>query len=212
MGKHLVLLPRTSAHLRASASGLFIALLLVCAAGFSALVRWPAQARTFGLQDAVERVRQEPWHQYAPIVLATAGALAVVALVYSMYRARRWRVEREINRVSLALQSTDPSMTDPPTDQRHFRNDVPPPLVQWVSGSRRGMPKLRRLTTTTNVIGAPRLEITYLRLFDNNVRQVSFVLGTWREFGTVSMLRSAVSTTIRDVKRCRRAAASSRCS
>jgi len=65
------------------------------------------------------------------------------------------------------------------------------------------MPKLRRLTTTTNVIGAPRLEITYLRLFDNNVRQVSFVLGAWREFGTVSMLRSAVSTTLRDVKRCR---------
>ncbi len=44
------------------------------------------------------------------------------------------------------------------------------------------------------------MSIVYLRLFKNHRRQGTFMQGAWREFGPVSMLRSADSLTIDEVK------------
>ena len=141
--------------------------------------------------------------RYAPLATLVAVVLAFVALGYATYQMRRWALERQINRLSATLSTTDPSMVLPSEDQREIASGVPAPRIQWVAAARKGMPKLRPLTPTTNIVGAPRLEIAYLRLFNNEYRHVSFVKGAWREFGTVSMLRSAASMTFKEAKRAR---------
>jgi hypothetical protein len=95
-------------------------------------------------------------------------------------------------------------MIDPARDHRAVAIGLPPPRIEWIKGARGGMPKLRASSPTTNIIGLPRLEIAYLRLFNNEHRHVSFVKGAWREFGSVSMLRSAVSMTPKEAQRARR--------
>ena len=200
---HEMLVHRTSAHVRAATNGVIGALLLAAVAAFAALTIWPSQAETVGLESAVTRVREEGWDRYAPIVLTVSAALGAASFVFAMAKVRRWRLERHINRVSAELATTDPSMIDPTTDHRVLAAGLPPPRIAWVAGPRHGMPKLQTLTPTTNVIGLPRLEITYLRLFNNQYRHVSFVKGAWREFGTVSMLRSAVSMTTKEAQRAR---------
>jgi hypothetical protein len=198
-----MLVHRTSAHARAATNGFIGGLLLVAVAALAALVMWPSRAPTF-LDSTVARLRAENWDRYAPFALAAAAALAAASFTYAIVRARRWNLEREINRVSAALSTTDPSMVDPATDTRHVATGVPRPRIQWVGGASGAMPKLRALTPTTNILGWPRLEITYLRLFNNQYRHVSFVKGAWREFGSVSMIRSAVSMTSKEAQRSRR--------
>ncbi len=114
-------------------------------------------------------------------------------------------MERQINRFSTTLLPRIRSMVDPASDHRAIATGLPPPRIQWIGSARDGIPKLRALTPTTNIIGLPRLEIAYLRLFNNEHRHVSFVKGAWREFGSVSTLRSAVSMTSKEARRSRRA-------
>ena len=54
------------------------------------------------------------------------------------------------------------------------------------------------------MVGARPLEVVYLRLFDNVPRARTFMEGAWREFGRVSMLRSATSVTPRELRALKR--------
>ena len=201
---HETLVYRTSAHLRRAANGVLGAILLLALAAFAALTIWPSHAGTFRLSSVVADIRRDNLQRYTPIVMVAAAVLAAACLAYSTRKARRWRLERQLNRVSASVSTTDPSMVDPTTEHRVVATGLRAPRIQWVGGARRQEPPLRPLTPTTNIIGGPRMEITYLRLFNNEHRHVSFVKGAWREFGSVRMLRSAVSMTEAEARRARR--------
>ena len=132
ISSHQMLVHRTSAHLRAATNGLIGAILLAAVAVFAALTIWPSYAERFGADSAVEPIRDEGWDRYAPIVLVAAAVLGAVALAYATHRARRWRFERQINRISASLSTTDPSMIDPVRDHRTVAIGLPPPRIQWI--------------------------------------------------------------------------------
>ena len=57
-----------------------------------------------------------------------------------------------------------------------------------------------RLTATSNVVGAPPIEILYLRVFDNHERARTYAESAWREFGYVSLIRNAASISAKELR------------
>ena len=77
-----------------------------------------------------------------------------------------------------------------------------PPLVSFIKVSRFvGVRGKRRVNRNTNVLGRPPMQIVYLRVFENRVRNRNFARGAWREFGYVHLLRSAASVSPAEARR-----------
>jgi hypothetical protein len=143
------------------------------------------------------------------ITAAVAGGFALLLVLAAIVNGRRWHTAAVLERLSedpalvSMLPDTAPVAPSP-------RAPVIPRLdVRFVKA--RTLPRLRarrqRVTPTQNVVGHRPLEIAYLRLFENQPRTRTFIEGAWREFGYVSLLRSAVSITpaeYRAAKRSRR--------
>jgi hypothetical protein len=132
-----------------------------------------------------------------PAIAAIATAvLALMLLTGAVVNGRRWRLARDVERLS-----NDPYLVrcmpgaSPPEflPRAHL---IPPLEVELVRPRRLPRPRpLRRVTAAANVTGARPLSIAYLRLFENQARTCTFIQGAWREFGRVHFLRSAASVT-----------------
>lgn len=158
---------------------------------------WPARLRPSG--DIPDRSRL--------IAEGVAVGIAVLALVAAFINARRWRIARVVERLS-----NDPAMRSlmPDTEQMLPSSNVarvsgPPLEVRFIKPRRLPRPRgLRRVTATSNVVGLPPMQIAYLRLFENQPRSRTFVQGAWREFGCITMLRSAATINPTEYRRIRR--------
>jgi hypothetical protein len=139
------------------------------------------------------------------IVAAVAGTFSVVGLCLGVYDFGRWRLSRRVIRASNtpALQNVIPKHETVVATERAVS---PPPLHVDIRKPRQ-FPKtptpLRCVSMEANVIGHSRINIVYLRLFDNQPRARTFLESAWREFGYVFLLRSATSVTRREFKRAR---------
>ena len=139
------------------------------------------------------------------IVAAVAGAFSVGGLCLGMYDFSRWRLSRRVIRASNtpALRNVMPKHETVLATERAVS---PPSLHVDIRKPRQfpGTPTaLRRVSMDANVIGHPRINIAYLRLFDNQPRARTFLESAWREFGYVFLLRGATSVTRREFKRAR---------
>jgi hypothetical protein len=159
---------------------------------------WPAQWRPSG--DIPDRNRA--------IVEVVALGIALLSLVAALVNGRRWRIARIVERLSNdpAMRSLMPDAQPPGWYSNVARVSGPPLQVRFVKPSKLSRPhNLHRVTATSNVVGLPPMQITYLRLFENQPRSRTFLQGAWREFGSVTMLRSAATITPSEYRRIRRA-------
>jgi hypothetical protein len=158
---------------------------------------WPARLRPSG--DIPDRSRL--------IAEGIALCIAILALVAAFINARRWRIARVVKRLS-----NDPMMRSVMPDAQQMlpsanvaRVSGPPLEVRFIKPRKLPKPRgLHRVTATSNVVGLPPMEIAYLRLFENQPRSRTFVQGAWREFGYITMLRSAATinpTEYRSIRR-----------
>lgn len=158
---------------------------------------WPARLRPSG--DIPDRSRL--------IAEGIAVGIAALALVAAFINARRWRIARVVTRLS-----NDPTMRSVMPDAQQMlppanggRVSGPPLEVRFIKSRKLPKPRgLHRVTETSNVVGLPPMEIAYLRLFENQPRSRTFVQGAWREFGYITMLRSAATinpTEYRSIRR-----------
>jgi hypothetical protein len=130
------------------------------------------------------------------IVFIVTLILALLLLLATVVNGRRWRLARVVRRLS-----DDPdiikSMPGGSAAEILPRTHLIPP-ISVEQRKPRDFPRprqLRRVTSAGNVIGARPLSIAYLRLFENDARNRTFMQGAWREFGYVHLLRSAASVT-----------------
>ena len=123
---------------------------------------------------------------------------------YGMLRyTRRWRASRVVLRM---MRDRDLVALEPDLATRQpFDRPAPPqepPLVSFIKVSRFvGVRGKRRVNRNTNVLGRPPMQIVYLRVFENRVRNRNFARGAWREFGYVHLLRSAASVSPAEARR-----------
>jgi hypothetical protein len=205
MGRFSNLRQRQVLHLEPSRGGSAIAYFIffglmgvACAAVVAYGVdMWPA---------SIERPDVEVSDGVLFAVGGVTAALSLTALALGFYNLSRWRLARAVLRASNSplLGQALPSHQTAVAERIAVQ---PPPLeVRFVKPRKLDKPPkpLMRVTVNTNVIGLPPVNITYLRLFDNQPRARTFLESSWREFGYVHLLRAATSVTRGEFKRARR--------
>jgi hypothetical protein len=182
-----------------SAVGNLLVFLFTAAIATAAAV-WVADAWPAGIR---EPDRSGISDRTMLVVASVAGSLSIVALSLGVYDLSRWRLSRRIIRASNTLTFRN-AMPQHDTVLAAERAADPPPLQVDIRRPRqfpRVPTPLHRVSMEANVIGHPRINIAYLRLFDNQPRARTFLESAWREFGYVFLLRSATSVTRREFRR-----------
>ena len=184
-----------------SAIGDFLIFLFTGAVAAAAIVwvtdAWPADIRRPDLAGLSDRT--------VLIVAAVAGMFSMIGLFVGVYDFSRWRLSRRVIRASNtpALRTVMPQHETVVAVERART----PAALRVDIRTARQFPKpptpLRQVSGEANVIGHARINIAYLRLFDNQPRARTFLESAWREFGYVFLLRSATSVTRREYKRAR---------
>jgi len=130
------------------------------------------------------------------IVFIVTLILALLLLLATVVNGRRWRLARLVRHLS---DDPDIIRSMPRASAAEIlprARLIPPISVEQRKPREFPRPRqLRRVTSAGNVIGARPLSIAYLRLFENDARNRTFMQGAWREFGYVHLLRSAASVT-----------------
>ena len=186
----------------ASAIGNLLVFLFTAAIATAAVV-WAADAWPAGIR---EPDRSGISDRTLLIVASVAGTLSIVALSLAVYDLGRWRLSRRVIRASNTPTFRN-AMPQHETVVAADRALDPPPLQVDIRTPRhfpRTPTPLRRVSMEANVIGHPRINIAYLRLFDNQPRARTFLESAWRELGYVFLLRSATSVTRREFRRASR--------
>ncbi len=150
------------------------------------------------------RLRVAPPRAWLTGVFWVASAVAVIALAAAFVNGRRWAAARHVRRMS-EDRALAPYLTVRPSRPAPRAPVIGPLEVGWRRGGLPSLSRLRRVTSTANVIGRRPLRIVYLRLFENQPRVRTFLQGGWREFGHVHLLRSANSVTPAELRSLKRA-------
>ncbi|HUQ59616.1 hypothetical protein [Lentzea sp.] len=127
-------------------------------------------------------------------IFAVSAAVAIGFVPLDWYFRRLQRRLRRLCNASEPVSDWHPPARRAGADQVRVDFRRPPAA----SGS------YRRVTTRSNVVGAPPLHITYFRCFANPARTRTFLEGAWSEFGYAHLLRHPESTTWRELWRLRR--------
>jgi hypothetical protein len=202
---HRALVTRGSANLQLFVAGLLGTLILLALSTAALVGISQPVADAVGAGKWSRSLDENPLRPVLIFLLVGGLILSTVTGRYSFGRFRRWRAEKSLVRLAAASTESDHSGRVLYVS-RERSVVVDPPNIRWIQQPRRTPRALRSvagsraLTSSTNLIGAPRLEIVYLRLFNNHQRLGSFLSGAWREFGTVSMLRSADSLTLPEIR------------
>ena len=130
------------------------------------------------------------------IVFIVTLILALLLLLATVVNGRRWRLARLVRHLSDDPDIVRSMPVASAAETLPRARLIPPISVEQRKPREFPRPRqLGRVTSAENVIGARPLSIAYLRLFENDARNRTFMQGAWREFGYVHLLRSAASVT-----------------
>jgi len=139
------------------------------------------------------------------IVFIVTLILALLLLLAAVVNGRRWRLARVVRRLSDDPEIVRSMPRAGVAEILPRARLIPPISVEKRKPRQFPRPRqLRRVTSGGNVTGAPPLSIAYLRLFENDARNRTFIQGAWREFGYVHLLRSAASVTPGEYRQAKR--------
>lgn len=135
-----------------------------------------------------------------------ATVVLLLGFVMALVNGRRWWLNRRIVRLSMSKDGRELRPRTEWTVDGARAQRVPRLSIEdgWTRRDRRVKRRLRRVTSTSNVIGEEPIRVAYLRIFDNQPRSRTFLQGAWREFGYVYMLRSASSVSPAEFRGLRR--------
>jgi hypothetical protein len=205
---------RTAVRLTPSRVACLIAYPIFAVVLFSAAVLLTLFQRG-ALPDSIEArlldqsIEPHPWVWWFVVGTALFGVLFLAAFVVTLRRTLAARQVRTIANEPLPAVDAPAPTPAVPYERRAAAASVPE--LQVATATHRNVPKpqakRRRITPTTNVYGWAPISIGYLRIFENDVRTVTFMEGAWREFGPVYMLRSDDSVAPKELREARRAGA-----
>jgi hypothetical protein len=196
---HVAVMHVEQSRAKATIGSAFLALVMVAVAAAGQMYGSESWPDGWTLPDAAPE-------NLPDIASYVAGVIALLAIISVVINGRRWRVARAVERLSDEPRPASSYADNIHDGRRPVATSIPTLTVDVVKSRKFPRPtvRIRQVTADRNIVGGRPLRIAFLRLFENEPRARTFMQSAWREFGYVTLLRSASSVSPSEYRQARR--------